>query len=394
MNAMLWVPFACTIAGISIFHKRSHAIALSGFCIISILRFFIGFDNTTGIEGMSRHLAHEWSGVSNIFLLIIGFTIVAQYFERSNVPIMIPKILPDDWKGGFCLLGLVFVCSAFLDNIAAAMIGGTIATAVFNGKVTTGFVAAIVAASNAGGAGSVIGDTTTTMMWISGISPIKVFSAYIGSITAFCFFAFFASKQQHAYHPILTNPPKEHHKLETIYLKIVVAILLLAVVTNVLINEKYREYANTLPWIGISVWVGILCSAFIRKPHWGELKSASKQATFLSSLILSASMMPIKDFGEATIAKTFGLGVASAGFDNIPLTAIAIAIGGFMWGLLAYSVGFGGSMTPFGSSAGVSILAKFPESNDVKKWCKEGWFIPVSYMIGFGAIVLWNRFFE
>ena len=393
MNIVLWVLFAGTIAGISIFHKHSFRIALCGFLTIFIMRFIIGFDGQVGIAGMSHHLAHELVGVSNIFLLITGFTIVAQYFERSNIPILVPKILPDDWKGGFCLLGLIFICSAFLDNIAAAMIGGTIATTVFRGQVTTGYVAALVAASNAGGAGSVIGDTTTTMMWISGISPMEVLPAYIGAVPAFCFFAFFASKQQHAYHPIMADPPKEHHKFEKVYLKIVGVILLLAVTTNLLINEKYKEYANTLPWIGLAVWLGILGSTLIKKPHWEELKKASKQAIFLSSLILSASMMPIKDFGEATIVKTFGLGVASAGFDNIPLTAIAIAVGGFVWGLLAYAVGFGGSMTPFGSSAGVSILAKFPESNDTIKWCKEGLFIPVSYVIGFGAIVLYTDFF-
>jgi len=76
----------------------------------------------------------------------------------------------DDWKDGLKLLVIVFVLSAFLDNIAAALIDGTIAGTVFRGPVHIGFLAAIVAASNAGGAGSVIGDTTTTMMWIDGIA--------------------------------------------------------------------------------------------------------------------------------------------------------------------------------------------------------------------------------
>ena len=60
--------------------------------------------------------------------------------------------------------------SGFLDNIAAAMIGGTLASALFARRVHVGYLAAIVAASNAGGAGSVSGDTTTTMMWIAGAS--------------------------------------------------------------------------------------------------------------------------------------------------------------------------------------------------------------------------------
>ena len=78
---------------------------------------------------------------------------------------------------------MIFVLSSFLDNIAAALIGGTIANVVFRGKVHIGYLAAIVAASNAGGSGSVVGDTTTTMMWIDGVSPMQVIEAYIGGRT-------------------------------------------------------------------------------------------------------------------------------------------------------------------------------------------------------------------
>ena len=74
-------------------------------------------------------------------------------------------------KARFALLVIVFVMSGFLDNIAAALIGGAMAHTLFRGRVRVGYLAAIVAASNAGGAGSVIGDTTTTMMWIKGVSP-------------------------------------------------------------------------------------------------------------------------------------------------------------------------------------------------------------------------------
>ena len=59
------------------------------------------------------------------------------------------------------------------------MIGGTIAMHVYKGDVSIGFLAAIVAASNAGGAGSVLGDTTTTMMWIDGVSPLVLTHALL-----------------------------------------------------------------------------------------------------------------------------------------------------------------------------------------------------------------------
>ncbi|MGZ5117196.1 MAG: PEP-CTERM sorting domain-containing protein [Burkholderiales bacterium] len=46
--------------------------------------------------------------------------------------------------------------SGFLDNIAAALIGASVAGSVFRHRVHIGYLAAIVGASNAGGAGSVL----------------------------------------------------------------------------------------------------------------------------------------------------------------------------------------------------------------------------------------------
>ncbi len=95
------------------------------------------------------------------------------------------------------LLAIIFVLSSFLDNIAAAIIGATIASKLFQKKVHIGYLAAIVAASNAGGSGSVVGDTTTTMMWLAGVPPIEVFHAYIAAIVALFVSGYFAAKQQH-----------------------------------------------------------------------------------------------------------------------------------------------------------------------------------------------------
>ena len=53
-----------------------------------------------------------------------------------------------------------------------------------------GYIAGIVAASNAGGSGSVVGDTTTTMMWIDGVSPFDVVAAYIPASARLMIFAF------------------------------------------------------------------------------------------------------------------------------------------------------------------------------------------------------------
>ena len=115
-----------------------------------------------------------------------------------------------------------------------------------------------------------------------------------------------------------------------------------------------------------------------------------KSALFLGSLIFAASLMPVHSLPDpkasiyVAIALCFVLGIVSAGFDNIPLTALAIAQGGYPPALLAFCVGYGGSMMSFGSSAGVAITQKtyFPEAAGLKAWVVEGWRVHVSYVIG------------
>jgi hypothetical protein len=75
-------------------------------------------------------------------------------------------------------------------------------------------------------------------------------------------------------------------------------------------------------------------------------------------------------------------------FDNIPLTALALSQGGYDWGVLAYSVGYGGSMIWFGSSAGVAVSNIFPDARSVGRWLANGWHVTVAYVIGFAVLML------
>jgi Na+/H+ antiporter NhaD/arsenite permease-like protein len=93
--------------------------------------------------------------------------------------------------------------------------------------------------------------------------------------------------------------------------------------------------------------------------------------------------MPVDELPAATWQTAFSLGFVSAVFDNIPLTKLCLEQGGYDWGVLAYTVGFGGSMLWFGSSAGVALSNIFPEMRSVVNYVKKGWFVTVAYIIGF-----------
>jgi Na+/H+ antiporter NhaD/arsenite permease-like protein len=285
------------------------------------------------------------------------------------------------------LLAMIFVLSSFLDNIAAAIIGGTIAATVFRHKVHIGYLAAIVAASNAGGSGSVVGDTTTTMMWIAGVSPFDVFEAYIAALVALFIFGIPAAIQQHRYSPIRKDPPRGTH-VDWSRVCIVALILIAAIAANVAINTHYAAHADRFPFIGAAVWAAILLGAAWRRPDWKVVPEAVKGSIFLLSLVMCASLMPVEKLPAASWPTALGLGFVSAVFDNIPLTALALKQGGYDWGFLAYAVGFGGSMIWFGSSAGVALSNMYPEAKSVGLWLKHSWYIAVAYVIGFFVLLL------
>ena len=378
-----FILFGLTLLGVALFHYRTLPVALGGLFMITIYKIlFTGFKAGPGAIGFVWHLAHEWVILANLFCLLMGFALLSQHFEKSQVPLALPRYLPHDWKGGFLLLVIVWILSSFLDNIAGALIGGAIAHQLFHGKVHIGFLAAIVAASNAGGAWSVIGDTTTTMMWIAGISPGRVFEAIIGATVALFIFGIPGAVQQQKYSPILKRA-HERPQLDWMRIGVIVLILTLAIVTNVVVNLKFARYADYFPFIGAAVWVATALSILVRRPDWEVLPEAFKGSVFLLALVLSASMMPVEHLPAASWQTALGLGFLSAVFDNIPLTALALKQGGYDWGFLAYTVGFGGSMIWFGSSSGVAISNMYPEAKSVVLWLRHGWTIPIAYIAGF-----------
>lgn len=382
-----FILFGLILAGIAAFHKKAMAITLAGLAAILLYEGFVSaFPTGTGAGALMVHARHEWVIITNLLLLLVGFEILSNQFERSNLPDHLPNLLPDDWTGGLALLGIVFVLSAFLDNIAAAVLGGVMARHVYQGRVSVGFLAAIVAAANAGGSGSVIGDTTTTIMWLNGISPLTVLPAYVAAITAFLVFAPLGALAQHRHQPILADD-QPGHPLDWRRVGIAAAILASAVVANVIANLNSAG-EESAPWMGLALWAAILVTSRVRAPDWTVIPSAAKGAIFLCALVAAASLMPIGELPDPSWKSTFGLGLVSSVFDNIPLTVLALRQGGYDWPLLAYAVGFGGSMLWFGSSAGVALTNEFQEGRSIVRWVREGWFVPLAYLIGFAVMLL------
>jgi hypothetical protein len=196
---------------------------------------------------------------------------------------------------------------------------------------------------------------------------------------ALLIFAWYGAHQQDKFQRIQKDA-SVGVKIDYWKLFIVALMLVGAIVSNVLYD---------MPALG--VWIAILIGAFIRKMPWHEIPASLKGTIFLLCLVTAASLMPVEELPEASWMTAFILGFVSAVFDNIPLTKLCLDQGHYDWGMLAYTVGFGGSMVWFGSSAGVAITNKFPEARNVGLWIRKGWHVILAYIAGFFFLyIIWG----
>lgn len=370
-----FILFGATLLGIMLFSNLHIKIASIGLISIILYKLFL-----TDMD-LSQHLLHELPLIINLLGLLVGFELMAGHFHDSHLAQKAPLILPDDWKGPMMLLCLVFMLSVFLDNIASAVIGASLSKVVFKGRVRVGYLAAIVAASNAGGAGSVIGDTTTTMMWIAGVNWLDVTHAFLPAVVALFVFGIPISMKQQQFQPIVRSEIPSHH-----YQGAHVDYTRVYVVLTMLVGVVLGNVLWDFPAAGL--WLAIILTLAIRKPHWAHVPKATLNACFLLALVICASMMPVEKLPAPSETSVFALGFISSVFDNIPLTKLALDQGGYDWGWLAYAVGFGGSMMWFGSSAGVAVSIDSPQIRNTKTFIKESWWIAVGYIVGFSTLFL------
>jgi len=383
---LVFLLFAATLAGVLFAHRSAWVVALAGLGAIVVVR--VGFSRFDA----AAHLAHEAPKLLNLFGLLVGFAVLADHFDSSHAGARLPRLLPAGRAGCFALLAFVWILSGLLDNIAAATIGAAIAARVFGGKVHLGYLIAIVAAANAGGAGSVVGDTTTTMIWLEGVSPLRVLPAYVGSLVALLVFGSVAAVKQHRHAP-LAAPAGGESPIDGGRLVIVGVGLVALVTTNVVTSAWLGARAGEYPLMAIVLWAVLGAGLFLRPIHWPLVGEAAQGSVLLLALVSAASLMPVDRLPAPSWATTFGLGLVSSLLDNIPLTKLALDQRGYDWALLAYAVGFGGSMLWFGSSAGVAVSTRFPEARSTAAWLRHGWPVPIAFVAGFAAqyaIFGWN----
>jgi hypothetical protein len=205
-------------------------------------------------------------------------------------------------------------------------------------------------------------------------------------------FGTIAAIRQHRHAPVAAVPASAP-PVDAWRLAIVAAALVALVVTNVVSSAVLGARADKLPLMAVALWAVLGAGAVLRPVHWRLVGEAALGSVLLLALVAAASLMPVDRLPAPSWQTAAGLGLVSSVFDNIPLTKMALDQGGYDWALLAFAVGFGGSMLWFGSSAGVAVATRFPEARSTVAWVRHGWPVPLAFVAGFAvqyAIAGWN----
>ncbi len=377
-----------------------------------------------GIENVAQHYAidhellHHTGEIAYIIFFLMGaMTIVELVDAHEGFSLVTDRIrAKSKVKLLWVVCWLTFFLSAVLDNLTTTIVMISLLRKLIADRETRLFFAGMVVVSaNAGGAWTVIGDVTTTMLWIKHkIDAVAVmrdllFSSIVCLAVPLTGLSFFLKGN--------LTPPEKHldvHRLrlETWH-KALFLFLGLAALLSVPI---FKAYTHLPPFMGMILALGVLwvVSEIVGKGFDEATRSStgvlsvlkrvdmSAMLFFLGILLAVGSLGSMGTLGE--LAKWLDqvvpyheivaviIGLVSAVVDNVPLVAAGIEMYPMpendpFWMLLAYCAGTGGSCLIIGSAAGVAAMGLehinfFWYVKKITPWALLG------YLSGVGAYML------
>jgi Na+/H+ antiporter NhaD/arsenite permease-like protein len=281
---------------------------------------------------------------------------------------------------------LTFFVSAVLDNLTTTIVMVSLLRKVIPDRDTRLlFIGVVIIAANAGGAWTVIGDVTTTMLWIKHkISTVAVMRDLIlPSIVCLLVPLLVLSRAMKG--ELGTQPPvantTEDGGIQTWHRTLFLGLGLLGLLSV----PVFKAYTHLPPFMGMILSLSVLwlVSEFVAQ----TLDEATRSTTGVLSALKRVDMSTILFFlgillavGSLSATGLLGnlaawldravpsrdvvavvIGLVSAVVDNVPLVAAGIEmytmpVDDRFWMLLAYCAGTGGSCLIIGSAAGVAAM--------------------------------------
>lgn len=336
------------------------------------------------LEHQLIHTIYEISGV--LFFLLGAMTIVEIVDAFGGFTVITDRIQAKSivkllWMISF----LAFFMSAVLDNLTTTIVMISLVKKLIDDHKTRLFFAGmIVCAANAGGAWTVIGDVTTTMLWIKEkISVVEVMiRLFIPSLVCMIVPLLLVSTRMKGN---IVRPAETDSELRSKVPSHWRTVMLAVGVAGLLAVPAFKLITHLPPFMGMMLSLSVvwIVAEIIRH----DLDEVSKTHThildilkrvdsstilfFMGILLAVGSLAQAGILGELAkvLDQTVGnhdviailIGLLSSVVDNVPLVAAGIEMYPFemdhpFWMFLAYTAGTGGSCLIIGSAAGVAAM--------------------------------------
>jgi Na+/H+ antiporter NhaD/arsenite permease-like protein len=338
---------------------------------------------------VTRQLDESVAATAQIVFFLIGaMTIVEVVDAHNGFEVITSRIRTTRQVTLLWLIGFVtFFLSAILDNLTTTIVMISLVQRLIGKRDDRLlFASLIVIAANAGGAWTVIGDVTTTMLWIGGqISPLNVmgalFAASVVNLLVPLAVISYSLKGK------VIAPPPEEDRLQGfgLFERNLMFFLGLGVLIAV---PAFKTITHLPPFMGVLLGLGIvwLVGEIVHRDKDEHVRRPLTLAHALTRIDMSSivffvgillAVACLEHAGLLTmlarwLETTFGrqdiivvlLGLLSAVIDNVPLVAATMGMydlahyppDSFIWEFIAYCAGTGGSILIIGSAAGVAAM--------------------------------------
>lgn len=338
-------------------------------------------------------LAHLGDISSILFFLMGAMTIVELIDSYNGFEVITERIKATSKKSLLWIVGLLtFFLSAVLDNLTTTIVMVSLLRKLIKDHdERLFFVGIVIIAANAGGAWSPIGDVTTTMLWIGGqISAFSIISQlFLPSLISLVvpLTVLSLTLKGNVERPFLATETYQQlsRKQQPVILSLGLSMLIMVPI--------FKTITHLPPFMGMMLGLGILwviIDLMHRKHTEGEeIQNGKKGRSLVSvlsridlpsilfflgillavaSLEVSGILHSLSQFLDEKIgnlnAIVISIGLASAVIDNVPLVAATqgmydlpqYPMDHYLWELLAYCAGTGGSILVIGSAAGIAAM--------------------------------------
>lgn len=339
------------------------------------------------LESQLAHCFVETAGI--LFFLIGAMTIVELIDAHEGFSIVTQQVKARNKVALIWVISWVaFFLSAVLDNLTTTIVMvSVVRKLVPDREIRLLYVGMVVIAANAGGAWTVIGDVTTTMLWVKNkIGVWEVMRDLVApSLACLLVPLLVISRQLKGDLPSVdenTIHTDDERNVATWH-----KVLFLSLgVGGLLSVPLFKAYTHLPPYMGMMLSLGVLWLTSEFTSHTMDEKTKSstgvlaalKRVDMSSILFFFGILLAVGALGGMEILKSIAnslqnaignqsiiaviIGLVSAVVDNVPLVAAGIEMyadtpmNDSFWMMLAYCAGTGGSCLIIGSAAGVAAM--------------------------------------